>query len=206
MSGKFITFEGCEGSGKTTQQQLLMAELKSRGKDFVFTREPGGNPVSERIRALILDTKTDMSGECEALLYAASRVQVLKDVIIPSLHSGKTVVCDRYIDSSFAYQGVARGLGEEFIERINSYAIQTCMPDITFFLDIDPVSAFLRKNGADENDRMEQAGIEFHKKVYSGYISAAKKYPDRIVVVDSKRSEAEIHADIMRALEERGII
>lgn len=207
MRGKFITFEGCEGSGKSTQLRLLGEYLNEKKTDHVFTREPGGNPVSEKIRAIILDrNNAGMTDECEALLYAASRVQVLNDVIKPALQEGKLVVCDRYVDSSLAYQGIARGLGLEFVESINSYAMKNFMPDATVFLDIDPVSAFKRKHGADKNDRIERAGLAFHEKVYKGYKILEKRYPERFISVDCSGDKYSTHKKIIKILKDRGII
>lgn len=207
MRGKFITFEGCEGSGKSTQLRLLDGYLKEQKIEHVFTREPGGNPISEKIRAIILDAaNSSMTDECEALLYAASRVQVLNDVIKPALKDGKLVVCDRYVDSSLAYQGVARGLGLEFVESVNSYAMKKFMPDVTVFLDIDPVSAFKRKHGADKNDRIERAGLDFHKKVYEGYKILEKRYPERFIAVDCSDDKYSTHKKIIKLLKDRGII
>ena len=124
MKGKFITFEGCEGSGKSTQVALFKSYLEKNDVDYVFTREPGGTKISEKIRTLILDVEnSEMTDECEALLYASARAQLVKELIVPSLEEGKLVLCDRYIDSSIAYQAHARGIGEEFIKKINSYAI-----------------------------------------------------------------------------------
>lgn len=130
----------------------------------MMTREPGGSRIAERIREIILDGKnTAMCDECEALLYAASRVQLLKEKLIPALEAGKLVICDRYVHSSLAYQGIARGLGEEYVADINSFALENCPPDLTIFTDIPPERAE-RKHGADKNDRMEQLGMEFHKR------------------------------------------
>ena len=172
----FITFEGCEGVGKSRQIKLLEEYLMSHGVKYFLTREPGGNNVSEQIRNVILDEKnTEMTDECEALLYAASRVQLLKQVIKPKLDAGELVICDRYVDSSLAYQGYARGLGTKFIEEINGYAIENFTPDYTIFLDLDPERAFRRKGGADGKDRLELSGLSFHKKVYEGYKELAKK-------------------------------
>ena len=137
--GFFVTFEGCEGSGKSTQLKLLAQKLDQAGVDYMMTREPGGSRIAERIREIILDGKnTAMCDECEALLYAASRVQLLKEKLIPALEAGKLVICDRYVHSSLAYQGVARGLGEEYVADINSFALENCPPDLTIFLDIPP--------------------------------------------------------------------
>ncbi|MDE7329814.1 MAG: dTMP kinase, partial [Clostridia bacterium] len=179
MKGKLIAFEGCEGSGKSTQLRLLSGFLTERGVDFIVTREPGGSEISEEIRKIILNGKnTAMCAECEALLYAAARVQHLKETVIPALEAGKLVICDRYIYSSLAYQGYARGLGEEFVNAVNSFAVENYPPYMTVFLDISPVDAFERKHGADKNDRMEQLGLAFHKKVYAGYKALQAKHPD----------------------------
>ncbi len=206
MRGAFISFEGCEGSGKSTQIRLLSEYLGKNGIPCVVTREPGGSTVAERIRTVILDKdNADMCDECEALLYAAAREQHLKDIVIPALNSGKLVICDRYIDSSLAYQGYARGLGVDYVERINSHAIKDYAPDLTLFLNISPDAAFIRKHGADENDRMERQGIEFHRKVYEGYLQLAKKYP-RIRAVDCGGTKWETNAKIIALLKAEGII
>jgi dTMP kinase len=139
MRGKFITIEGCEGAGKTRQMRELAAYLEKKGVDVLVTREPGGNPISEQIRTVILAGKnTAMCDECEALLYAASRIQHLTETVIPAIKAGKTVLCDRFVHSSLAYQGYARGLGFEYVEQINQKAMDECMPDCTLFLDISP--------------------------------------------------------------------
>ena len=206
MKGKFITFEGCEGSGKSTQLKLLSQYLSDRGIDFVLTREPGGGEISEEIRKIILNGKyTDMSGECEALLYAAARVQHLKDVIIPALGQGKLVICDRYVDSSLAYQGYARGLGVAYIAQINDFALGKYRPDLTVFLDIPPAEAFRRKHGADPDDRMEQLGLEFHEKVYSGYKSLLRDYP-RICAVDCGGTKSSTAANIIKLLKDKAVL
>ena len=159
MKGKFITFEGCEGSGKSTQIRLLSEKLKERGVDFIVTREPGGSDIAEQIRKIILNPQnTAMCDECEALLYAAARIQHLKEIVVPALNGGKLVICDRYVHSSLAYQGYARGLGEEYVAGVNSLALGEYAPDITLFLNISPKAAFERKHGADKDDRMEQLG------------------------------------------------
>lgn len=206
MKGKLITFEGCEGSGKSTQLKLLAEKLDNLGVDYIMTREPGGSAIAEQIRAVILDGKnTAMCDECEALLYAASRVQLLKEVIVPALESGKLVICDRYVDSSLAYQGIARGLGEDFIASINAAALGKYAPDMTIFLDISPEDAFRRKNGADKDDRMEQQGMAFHKKVYQGYRRLAEKYP-RIRSVDCSGTKYETSDKIWQLFKQNGIV
>lgn len=207
MKGKFITFEGCEGVGKSRQIKLLEEYLIEHGINYYLTREPGGTEVSEQIRKVILDGKNStMTDECEALLYAAARVQLLSEVIKQKLDSGVLVICDRYIDSSLAYQGYARGLGYDFITDINSYAIKNFTPDYTLFLDLPPEKAFLRKGGVDKNDRLELSGIEFHNKVYNGYKELAKKFSDRFIVIDASGEKPQTHAKIINALKEKGVI
>ena len=206
MRGKFITFEGCEGSGKSTQIRLLSEKLTALGVDFIVTREPGGSDVAEQIRKIILDGGNEnMSDECEALLYAAARIQHLKEIVEPALAAGKLVVCDRYVDSSLAYQGAARGLGEKYIEEINSAALKDYPPDLTVFLNISPDKAFERKHGADLNDRMEKQGLEFHLKVYKGYLSLLKKYP-RICAVECGGTKYETSEKVFALLKDKGII
>lgn len=207
MKGTFITFEGCEGVGKSRQIHLLEEYLKKNNVKYFLTREPGGTPVSEQIRSVILDGKNeDMADGCEALLYAAARAQLLETEIKPRLERGELVLCDRYIDSSLAYQGYARGLGVEFIEKINNYAMENFMPDYTLFLNLPPEQAFLRKGGVDKNDRLELSGMEFHKKVYDGYLSLAKRFSDRFIVIDASGEKEQTHAKIINALKEKGII
>ncbi len=177
MKGKFITFEGCEGSGKSTQIRLLSERLKREGRDFIVTREPGGSAVAEKIRQIILDpANKEMCDECEALLYAAARMQHLKEIVAPALERGTLVICDRYVHSSLAYQGYARGLGFDYVAGINAPALGEFAPDLTLFLDITPSAAFERKHGADKDDRIEQLGLEFHAKVYEGYALQLKKF------------------------------
>ena len=207
MKGTFITFEGCEGAGKSTQIRLLSQYLAERGKECVVTREPGGSAISEAIRAVILDGKnTAMTDECEALLYAAARAQHLSDTVLPALEAGKMVLCDRYIFSSFAYQGYGRGLDMDFLRAVNSFALQGHMPDITLFLDIPPRSAFERKHGADQNDRIEQAGEAFHARVYQGYLRLAEEYPGQIVRVDCSGTKFETNEESRALLAGRGLI
>jgi dTMP kinase len=206
MKGKFITFEGCEGSGKSTQLKLLAEKLDEMGVDYMLTREPGGSEIAEKIREIILDGKnTEMCDECEALLYAAARAQHLMEKVAPALQRGTLVICDRYIDSSLAYQGIARGLGEKFVAEINSFAMDKFPPDLTVFLNISPKDAFERKHGADENDRMEQLGLAFHQRVYDGYLKLVEEYP-RICPVDCSGTKYETAEKIVALLKEKGII
>ena len=207
MKGTFITFEGCEGVGKSRQIKMLEDYVVKHNIEYYLTREPGGTTVSEQIRSVILDGKNvSMTDECEALLYAAARVQLLKENVKPRLDAGCLVLCDRYIDSSFAYQSFGRGLSREFVEKINDYAIKNFMPNYTVFLNLPPEQAFLRKGGVDKTDRLELSGIDFHKKVYGGYVTLAKENPDRFIVIDASGERDQTHAKIISALKEKGVI
>ena len=207
MKGTFITFEGCEAVGKSRQIKMLEEYLVKHNVEYFLTREPGGTTVSEQIRNVILDGKNvAMTDECEALLYAAARVQLLKESVKPKLDAGVLVLCDRYIDSSFAYQSYGRGLDKEFVAKINDYAIKNFMPNYTVFLNLPPEQAFLRKGGADKTDRLELSGMDFHKKVYAGYVELAKENPDRFIVIDASGERDETHAKIITALKEKGVI
>ena len=185
MKGKFVTFEGGEGVGKTTQLAMIKKYLSEEGKDAVFLREPGGNAVSERIRAVILDRQNaDMTGMCEALLYSASRAQLVESVIRPALEEGKIVVCDRFTDSTFAYQGVARGLGADKIDMLNSLACGDIVPDLTVFLDLSPQQAFERKGGADKDDRQSTWIAVRTRTAYtdksSGFLKREESWNDKV--------------------------
>lgn len=205
--GKFITFEGCDGAGKSTQIEMLAEYFQKTGTPFLVTREPGGGKISEAIRTIILDGKNgSMTDECEALLFAAARAQHLSDVVEPALEAGKIVLCDRYVDSSFAYQATARGLGDSFIGKINAFALERFLPDLTFFIDLTPQEAFRRKHGADKNDRMEQAGAAFHEKVYEGFKNRVKGEPDRFYSVNGKNTAEKMHEEILSALKAKGIL
>ncbi|MBO5412292.1 MAG: dTMP kinase [Clostridia bacterium] len=205
--GKLITFEGCDGCGKSTQLRLLSEYLTKNAVPHIFTREPGGGKISEAIREILLNGKNaEMTDECEALLYAAARVQHLHDRVEPALRDGKLVICDRYVDSSLAYQAYARGLGKDFVTKINSFALEHYLPDVTVFIDLTPEMAFARKRGADENDRLEQAGMEFHRKVYAGYKALAESEPNRFVCVDGNQTPQEIFQNVLRVLRERNCL
>ncbi len=202
--GKFITFEGCDGCGKSTQLKRLSEYLTAEKIPHIFTREPGGGRISEQIREILLSGKNmEMTDECEALLYAAARVQHLSDRVEPALAEGKLVICDRYVDSSLAYQAYARGLGVDFVTKINAFALENYLPDLTIFIDLTPEAAFARKKGADENDRMELAGMQFHRRVYEGYKSLAKANPDRFVCVDGNKTPTEIFEAVLQILKDK---
>ena len=182
--GYFISFEGGDGSGKSTQIQILRDFLEERGYDVILTREPGGTPISEKIRSIILDKEnSEMDDMTEALLYAAARAQLVSQVIRPALEAGKVVICDRFVDSSIAYQAYARGLGDS-VKTINGFAVGDCMPDLTILLKVNPQVGSSRI-GDRERDRIELASRVFHKKVYEGYLQLEKLYPDRIVGIDA---------------------
>lgn len=205
--GKFITFEGCEGVGKSTQVNMLKDYLKKTNQKAMFLREPGGNLLSEKIRKIILDpSNSEMTPLCEAMLYSSARAQLMGQVIIPALENEELVVCDRFIDSTMAYQGFARDLGVKTITALNETVCGNYMPDITIFLDLPPDEAFKRKGGRDEGDRMEMQSLDFHKKVYEGYKKAVDMYPDRIISISPRGNKYDTHNAIIRNLQVRGII
>ena len=195
--GYFITFEGGEGTGKTTIINYISKYLESKGYNVVSTREPGGIDIAEQIRSIILDIKnTKMDYRTEALLYAASRTQHLAEKVIPALKENKIVLCDRYLDSSLVYQGIARGLGIENVLKVNMFATEY-MPDITFFIDVKPEICFKRlKDNNREMDRLDLEKMDFHNMVYEGYKEVAKMYPKRIVSIDGDRKIEDIIEDI----------
>jgi dTMP kinase len=201
MKGLFITFEGPDGAGKTTQINLLKEHLEAKGKDVIVTREPGGTFISEQIREVILDPDNKgMNPVCEAMLYAASRAQLVGEVIIPALKEGRTVISDRFVDSSIIYQGYARELGEDLVESINNYAIQGQEPDLTFLIMISPENGINRKHKGGKLDRLEQENILFHKKVFEGYNRIKDKYR-RIVTIDGSLGINEIQQIIRDKVE-----
>lgn len=201
-NGKFITFEGTDGSGKTTQIKLLEEYLKEKGYEVVLSREPGGTKVSELIRDLILDpANTEIVPLTEMILYAASRAQHVAQVIMPALEAGKIVICDRFVDSSYAYQGCGRGLDLRLIADVNRVAIDGISPDVTFFLDIDPETAIKRRINATGADRIEQEKMDFHKRVYEGYKKMALLFPDRIMTIDAEKPIDEISSQINKYID-----
>lgn len=201
--GRFITFEGNDGCGKTTIIKEVAQILKNRGLEVVVTREPGGIEISESIRNIILDPKnTKMDGRTEALLYAASRRQHLVEKVIPALEAGKIVLCDRFVDSSLAYQGVARGLGIDIVMEINRFAIVGHMPDRTVFLQIDPELGLKRiKERKEIEDRLDAESLSFHCKVAEGYQQVIKLFPERIKVVDASLSIEEVSRSALSVIE-----
>lgn len=203
----FITFEGCEGVGKSTQIRLLAEELGRRKVPCVVTREPGGSRIAESIRRIILDAgNSDMDDLCELFLYLAARAQHLKDIVRPALAEGKVVICDRYIDSTFAYQGYGKGLDADMVEALNRVAIGDLIPDLTIFLDLPPERAFMRKGGPDREDRLELMAQSFHEKVYAGYLEISRRAPERFVRVDARGSKQETHAKVLELMQKYGIL
>lgn len=210
--GQFITFEGVEGCGKTTQIHLLADALKSSGKSVTLTREPGGCPISDKIRAILLDAdNSEMTPSAELLLYAAARAQHINEVITPALASGNIVLCDRFIDATLAYQGFGRGLDLGLIKSLNETATGGCRPQLTILIDC-PVEIGLERalarieagSASDRNhlreERFEKESIEFHRRVRSGYLKLAEESPERFVVVDGSGTAAEISAKILAAV------
>ena len=191
----FITIEGPEGSGKTTAVDTAVKELEKMGYQIVRTREPGGTPIAEQIRNVILDKNNiAMDQRTEALLYAASRRQHLVEKVWPALKEGKIVICDRYLDSSLAYQGGARGLGVDNILQVNNFATEGTFPDLTLLFDIDPKLGLARiaANANREVNRLDLEKIEFHNKVRNTFLELAKRYPERFVVIDASQSREEV--------------
>lgn len=184
--GIFISMEGPDGSGKSTQISLLKEYLEANGYDVIITREPGGTEISEAIRQVILNKDyTAMSPVTEMLLYASARAQLIAELVGPALESGKAVISDRFVDSSLVYQGMARGLGVDTVYEVNKLAIGKYMPDVTFHLDLPAEVGISRKKDQKELDRMELESLEFHKAVAQGYRDMAEKFPDRIKTIDA---------------------
>ena len=191
MSGLFITLEGGEGAGKTTIANAVIEKLSTLGIETVYTREPGGITIAEKIREVILDRDhTEMDCRTEALLYAAARRQHLVEKVKPAMDEGRIVLCDRFVDSSIVYQGYARGIGMDEVREINQFAIEGFMPDLTIFFDIKPEIGLARiaANDSREVNRLDLEGLAFHELVYEGYKKQAKMNPERIVSVDATKS------------------
>lgn len=198
--GLFITMEGPDGSGKSTQIEAIKRYFENKGEKVVITREPGGTKISEKIRALLLDRdNVEMDSMAEALLYAASRAQLVSQVIKPALEEGTHVICDRFVDSSIAYQGFGRGLGDS-VAVINAYAVNNCMPDVTFLMKLNPEVGKSRIRTSDQ-DRIEMEKLEFHNKVFKGYETLEMEFPDRIVGIDATRNIDEISDEILSHVE-----
>lgn len=202
MRGLFIAVEGPDGSGKSTIVHEIVERLKKANIDHITTREPGGIDIAEQIRSIILNPKNEsMDAKTEALLYAASRRQHLVEKIIPALESGKHVICERFVESSLAYQGYGRNIGIDEVFSINKFAIGDIMPDLTIFLDIEPEVGLSRiQNNRNNLDRLDLESIEFHQKVYEGYKIVKEMFKERIIVVDANRSINEVIEDVYKII------
>ena len=197
MNRLLITFEGIEGSGKSTQMVLLGQKLTQRGLPVLLSREPGGPPIAEAIRSLLLDPqRREMLPETDLLLYCASRAQHTGEWILPALKEGKTVLCDRYYDSTFAYQGAARAQNLEFIRLLTDFATFSTVPQLTFLIDL-PVAAGLARINHRQLDRLEQEDISFHERVRGQYLDLARIHSDRFVVLDGSLPIADIHTSVI---------
>ena len=192
MRGKFITLEGPDGSGKSTILNLLEKHFKEKNIDHIVTREPGGTKIGEDIRNIIISNDNQaMTPETEALLFAAARGQHVQELIKPRLNSGTHVICDRFLLSSLAYQGLGRGLGIEEIRAINNFGIKGLEPDLILFFHIDPELTLARKT-SNGGDRLEKEGNEYHNRVYNGYMKLIKEFPDNIKIIDARKSIEEV--------------
>lgn len=197
MKGFLISFEGTDGCGKSTQIKMLKEHLEESGYTVTVSREPGGCRVGEKIREILLSKENnEISPMCELFLYEAARAQHSCEVIEPALKRGEIVILDRFVDSTFAYQGFGRNLGEECVETLNSYAVCGNLPDLTLMLKLPPETAFVRKGGNDKSDRMEMAGDDFFKRVEKGFERAAEKYSDRIVIINVSGTKFETHKKV----------
>ncbi len=197
--GAFIVFEGGEGAGKSTQVELLRDALIATGREVLLTREPGGTPIAESIRSLVLDpANVGLDARAEALLFAAARAEHVSALIRPALERGATVICDRYIDSSIAYQGLGRELGAQRIRELSAWATASLFPDLTIVLDIDPVVGLARAGKANEApDRMESEALTFHEMVRAAFLDAAAQDSDRYLVIDATADVRVIHSQIV---------
>lgn len=197
--GLFITFEGPDGCGKTTQMNLLAQYFEKKGKKVVLTREPGGKGLGEKVREILLNYDGEVSDRCESFLFLADRAQNIDIIVKPAVKQGEIVLCDRHIDSTVAYQGYGRGLDINEINMLNNLATGGKKPDLTLVFDVD-VETSMKRVGK-EKDRMESAGIEFHNRVRNGYLELATQEPDRIKVLDATKTIEEIHEKVIEIIE-----
>lgn len=198
--GLFITFEGSEGSGKSTQAKFVYDYLRKRRKPVLFIREPGGVKISEDVRRILLDVKnTEMCDETETLLYMSARAQLVHEVIEPALKKGKIVLCDRFLDSTVVYQGYGNGVDIDFIKRLGKFVTRGIAPSLTLLFDLD-VKEGLRRRGA-SRDRIERRALTYHNRVRRGYLKLAKQEPKRIKVLDASRSREEIFAKVQKFID-----
>lgn len=204
--GHFITVEGIDGVGKSTQAALIEAVLDSAGYDVLRLREPGGAKISEQIRAILLDpANAEMGDVCELLLYEAARAQLVHQVIRPALAAGKTVVCDRFYDSTTAYQAFADGLDRNMVSQANELAVDGCRPDLTLVFDLPVEDALRRRSGREAEDRLELKGLEFQERVAAGFRAVAVDEPDRVKLIDAGGSIAEVFSGVAAELRSAGL-
>lgn len=204
--GHFITVEGIDGVGKSTQAALIEAVLDSAGYDVLRLREPGGVKISEQIREILLDpANAEMGDVCELLLYEAARAQLVHQVIRPALAAGKTVVCDRFYDSTTAYQAVADGLDRNMVSQANELAVDGCRPDLTLVFDLPVEDALRRRSGREAEDRLELKGLEFQERVAAGFRAVAVDEPDRVKLIDAGGSIAEVFSGVAAELRSAGL-
>ena len=204
--GHFITVEGIDGVGKSTQAALIEAVLDSAGYDVLRLREPGGVKISEQIRAILLDpANAEMGDVCELLLYEAARAQLVHQVIRPALAAGKTVVCDRFYDSTTAYQAFADGLDRNMVSQANELAVDGCRPDLTLVFDLPVEDALRRRSGREAEDRLELKGLEFQERVAAGFRAVAADEPDRVKLIDAGESIAEVFSGVAAELRSAGL-
>lgn len=204
--GLFITVEGIDGCGKSTQARLIAAALEAAGHDVLRLREPGGVKISEQIRAILLDpANAEMGDVCELLLYEAARAQLVHQVIRPALAAGKTVVCDRFYDSTTAYQAFADGLDRNMVSQANELAVDGCRPDLTLVFDLPVEDALRRRSGREAEDRLELKGLEFQERVAAGFRAVAADEPDRVKLIDAGESIAEVFSGVAAELRSAGL-
>lgn len=203
MRGLFITFEGNDGSGKSSVIEAIKLELENRGYDILYSREPGGSKIAEKIREIILDKdNVGMDDKTEALLYAASRREHIVKTILPALNEGKIILCDRFLDSSLAYQGFARGIGIDNVYQMNEYATEGLLPDLTLLVCVKPEVGLgrIKNNHRGELDRLELEKMEFHQRVYEGYLEVQKKFPDRVVIINGEATREKVREDALQVV------
>ena len=200
--GWLVAFEGVEGAGKSTQLELLRLALEELGHKVTAAREPGGTPVGERVRALLLDPSSSVDARAEALLFAAARAQLVEEVIRPALEQGQVVLCDRYLHSSLAYQGAARGLGRAEVAAINRFATAGLLPDVVVLLRLDPAEGLARGRGGGR-DRIEGQDLDFHQRVAGAFLELAAAEPDRFAVIDAARPPERVAVDVRAAVLDR---
>lgn len=203
MQGLFITFEGCDGSGKTTQLRHVAVALREQGYEVVETREPGGTKLAEQVRKLVLDAELPLNNNTQALLFAAARSEHVEKVLKPAVEAGKIVLCDRYIDSTLVYQGYATEASEVYLERLyelNDFATEGFMPQLTIFLEGKPEELLARRQGRGITDRFEEKGLAFQNKLYAGFKALADKYPERIQCVSALGTEEEVKQAVLEKI------